>query len=71
MCFIQIELELPKPLQIHVCGDWEDHVKSALSNIYSQPGITEEVPFLTTLQILHHYFVDIPACNINYYMHCL
>lgn len=58
---------LPEPFQICLSGDWEDLVKSTLSNIYSQPGITQKVPFLTTLQILHHYFVNIPACNINNY----
>ncbi len=48
-----INVILPKPLQIRLCGDWEDLVKSALSHIYSQPGVTQEVPFLTALQILH------------------
>ncbi len=57
----------PKPLQIHLCGDCKDLVKRALSHINSQPGVAQEVPFLTSLQILHHYFVDIPACNINNY----
>lgn len=56
---------LPKPLQIHLRSNWEDFVQSALSNIYSQPGVTQEVPFLTTLQILHHHFVDIPARNLS------
>lgn len=63
--WLVLNLDLPKPLQIHLCGNWEDFVKRALSNIYSQPGVTQEVPFATSLQILHGNFVDIPACKIN------
>lgn len=62
---------LPKSLQIHLRGYGEDLVQRALSHIHSQPGVTQEVPLLTTLQILHHYFVDIPACDINNYLPCL
>lgn len=64
------EFVLPEPLQIHFCGNRENLVKAALSNIYSQPGITKEVPFLITFQILHYHFVDVPAFIINSLILC-
>lgn len=65
------EFVLPEPLQIHFCGNREDFVKTALSNIYSQPGVAEEVPLPITFQILHYYFVDIPAFSIIVLILCL
>lgn len=47
--FIYQQQVSPKSLQISLCCYWEDLVQNALCHIYSQPGVTQKVPFLTSL----------------------
>lgn len=45
---------LPEPHQIQLCRNRKYFIQWAVAYVNSQPSVAQEMPFLSSLQVLHH-----------------